>query len=414
MSCHFFPADTGLVKMPKFAHNMNQRSLFLQHVGQTSTAPLALSFVKAEGCIMWDETGRPFIDLISGISVCNVGHRHPKVVQAIKDQADQYLHLLVYGELVETPQVVYASRIASLLPTPLEMVYFTGSGSEATEGAMKLAKRVTGRPDIVAFNHSYHGSTQGALSIMGDEYWRNAFRPLLPGVDHLEYGSISDLFRITERTACVVAETIQAEAGVNPPSMEWMRALRRRCDETGTLLVLDEIQVGFGRTGHLWGFEAFGIHPDILLLGKALGGGMPLGAFVASRAHMMQLTDGPILGHITTFGGHPVCCAAGLAGLEAMMEEGLLNDVARKAELLTSLLIHPRIRAVRSAGLLMAAEFGSFEENKKIIDRCIEKGLLTDWFLFAAHCMRIAPPLTISDEQIDTACRIIREACDEV
>jgi len=400
--------------MPKFAHNMNQRSLFLQHVGQTSTAPLALSFVKAEGCIMWDETGRPFIDLISGISVCNVGHRHPKVVQAIKDQADQYLHLLVYGELVETPQVVYASRIASLLPTPLEMVYFTGSGSEATEGAMKLAKRVTGRPDIVAFNHSYHGSTQGALSIMGDEYWRNAFRPLLPGVDHLEYGSISDLFRITERTACVVAETIQAEAGVNPPSMEWMRALRRRCDETGTLLVLDEIQVGFGRTGHLWGFEAFGIHPDILLLGKALGGGMPLGAFVASRAHMMQLTDGPILGHITTFGGHPVCCAAGLAGLEAMMEEGLLNDVARKAELLTSLLIHPRIRAVRSAGLLMAAEFGSFEENKKIIDRCIEKGLLTDWFLFAAHCMRIAPPLTISDEQIETACRIIREACDEV
>ena len=393
---------------------MNQRSLFLQHVGQTSSAPLALTFVKAEGCIMWDETGRPFIDLISGISVCNVGHRHPKVVQAIKDQADQYLHLLVYGELVETPQVVYASRIASLLPAPLEMVYFTGSGSEATEGAMKLAKRVTGRPDIVAFNHSYHGSTQGALSIMGDEYWRNAFRPLLPGVDHLEYGSISDLFRITERTACVVAETIQAEAGVNPPSMEWMRALRRRCDETGTLLVLDEIQVGFGRTGHLWGFEAFGIHPDILLLGKALGGGMPLGAFVASRAHMMQLTDGPVLGHITTFGGHPVCCAAGLAGLEAMMEEGLVNDVARKAELLTSLLIHPRIRAVRNAGLLMAAEFGSFEENKKIIDRCIEKGLMTDWFLFAAHCMRIAPPLTISDEQIETACRIIREACDEV
>ena len=393
---------------------MNQRSLFLQHVGQTSSAPLALTFVKAEGCIMWDETGRPFIDLISGISVCNVGHRHPKVVQAIKDQADQYLHLLVYGELVETPQVVYASRIASLLPAPLEMVYFTGSGSEATEGAMKLAKRVTGRPDIVAFNHSYHGSTQGALSIMGDEYWRNAFRPLLPGVDHLEYGSISDLSRITERTACVVAETIQAEAGVNPPSMEWMRALRRRCDETGTLLVLDEIQVGFGRTGHLWGFEAFGIHPDILLLGKALGGGMPLGAFVASRAHMMQLTDGPVLGHITTFGGHPVCCAAGLAGLEAMMEEGLVNDVARKAELLTSLLIHPRIRAVRNAGLLMAAEFGSFEENKKIIDRCIEKGLMTDWFLFAAHCMRIAPPLTISDEQIETACRIIREACDEV
>ena len=400
--------------MPKFVHNMNQRSLFLQHVGQTSTAPLALSFVRAEGCIMWDEAGRPFIDLISGISVCNVGHRHPRVVQAIRDQTDKYLHLLVYGELVETPQVAFATRLAGLLPAPLDMIYFTGSGSEATEGAMKLAKRVTGRPEIVAFKHSYHGSTQGALSIMGDEYWRNAFRPLLPGVAHLDYGSMTDLSMITERTACVVAETIQAEAGVNRPSEAWMKALRRRCDETGTLLVLDEIQAGFGRTGHLWGFEAFGIRPDILLLGKALGGGMPLGAFVASRAHMMQLTEGPVLGHITTFGGHPVCCAAGLAGLEALLEEGLIEDVARKSALLTSMLVHPRIRAVRSAGLLMAVEFGSFEENKRIIDRCIEKGLMTDWFLFAAHCMRIAPPLIISDEQIATACRIIREACDEV
>ena len=393
---------------------MNQRSLFLQHVGQTSPAPLALSFVKAEGCVLWDETGRPFIDMISGISVCNVGHRHPKVVEAIKHQADQYLHLLVYGELVETPQVSFASRLASLLPATLDMVYFTGSGSEATEGAMKLAKRVTGRSDIVAFKHSYHGSTQGALSIMGDEYWRNAFRPLLPGVDHLEYGSFDDLGRITTRTACVVAETIQAEAGVNKPSVEWMKALRARCNETGTLLVLDEIQVGFGRTGHLWGFEAFGILPDILLLGKAIGGGMPLGAFVAGRDCMMQLTEGPVLGHITTFGGHPVCCAAGLAGLEALLEEGHIQHVFRKSSLLTSLLEHPRIRGVRSAGLLMAIEFENFDENKRIIDRCIEKGLLTDWFLFASHCMRIAPPLTISDEEIKTACRIILEACDEI
>ena len=393
---------------------MNQRSLFLQHVGQTSPAPLALSFVRAEGCLLWDEAGRPTIDMISGISVCNVGHRHPKVVEAIKDQADKYLHLLVYGELVETPQVAFATRLAALLPETLDMVYFTGSGSEATEGAMKLAKRVTGRPDIVAFKHSYHGSTQGALSIMGDEYWRNAFRPLLPGVDHLEYGSFEDLGRITNRTACVVAETIQAEAGVNRPSETWMKALRRRCDETGTLLVLDEIQAGFGRTGYLWGFEAFGIVPDILLLAKALGGGMPLGAFVASRDRMMQLTEGPVLGHITTFGGHPVCCAAGLAGLEALLEEGHIQDVFRKAGLLTSLLVHPRIRSVRSAGLLMAIEFETFEENKRIIDRCIEKGLLTDWFLFASHCMRIAPPLTISEAQIESACRIILEACDEI
>lgn len=400
--------------MSKFACNMNQRSLFLQHVGQTSPAPLALSFVKAEGCMLWDETGRPHIDMISGISVCNVGHRHPRVVQAIKDQTDKYLHLLVYGELVETPQVAYAARLASLLPASLDMVYFTGSGSEATEGAMKLAKRVTGRQDIAAFKQSYHGSTQGALSIMGDEYWRNAFRPLLPGIDHLEYGSTADLARITERTACVVAETIQAEAGVNKPGQEWMKALRHRCNETGTLLILDEIQAGFGRTGHLWGFEAYGIIPDILLLGKALGGGMPLGAFVASREMMMQLTDAPVLGHITTFGGHPVCCAAGLAGLEALLDEGHLLEVNRKAEKLTSLLVHPRIRAVRSAGLLMAVEFDSFEENKRIIDRCIEKGVLTDWFLFAAHCMRIAPPLIISDDQIETACRLILEACDEV
>ena len=393
---------------------MNQRSLFLQHVGQTSPAPLALSFVRAEGCLLWDEAGRPTIDMISGISVCNVGHRHPKVVEAIKDQADKYLHLLVYGELVETPQVAFATRLAALLPETLDMVYFTGSGSEATEGSMKLAKRVTGRPDIVAFKHSYHGSTQGALSIMGDEYWRNAFRPLLPGVDHLEYGSFEDLGRITNRTACVVAETIQAEAGVNRPSETWMKALRRRCDETGTLLVLDEIQAGFGRTGYLWGFEAFGIVPDILLLAKALGGGMPLGAFVASRDRMMQLTERPVLGHITTFGGHPVCCAAGLAGLEALLEEGHIQDVFRKAGLLTSLLVHPRIRSVRSAGLLMAIEFETFEENKRIIDRCIEKGLLTDWFLFASHCMRIAPPLTISEAQIESACRIILEACDEI
>lgn len=398
--------------MSKFVKIMDQRSLFLRHVAQTSTAPLAISFVKAEGCILWDEDGRPTIDLISGISVCNIGHRHPRVVEAIKSQADKYLHLLVYGELVETPQVAYATRLAGLLPAPLETVYFTGSGSEATEGAMKLAKRVTGRPGMVAFKDSYHGSTQGALSIMGDEYWRNAYRPLLPGISHLEYGSMDDLALITEQTACVVAETVQAEKGVFLPSLEWMQALRRRCSETGALLVLDEIQVGFGRTGTLWAFESYGIVPDILLLGKALGGGMPLGAFVASPEHMMQFTHSPVLGHITTFGGHPVCCAAGLAGLEALLEEGYMREVARKAALFQSLLVHPHILAVRSAGLLMAAEFDGYDRTKRVIDRCIEMGLLTDWFLFAPHCMRIAPPLIISDEQIEAACRIIRSACD--
>jgi acetylornithine/succinyldiaminopimelate/putrescine aminotransferase len=403
----------ALAKMPKFVPIMNQRSLFLRHVAQTSPAPLALSFVKAEGCILWDEEGRPFIDLISGISVCNVGHRHPRVVRAIHDQTDRYLHLLVYGELVETPQVALATRLASLLPGSLDTVYFTSSGSEATEGAMKLAKRVTGRADIVAFKDSYHGSTQGALSIMGDEYWRNAFRPLLPGIQHLSYGSMEDLAQITDRTACVVAETVQAEAGVNKPSVEWMKALRSRCDETGTMLVLDEIQAGFGRTGPLWAFEAYGIIPDILLLGQALGGGMPLGAFVSSQANMLQFTNAPVLGHITTFGGHPVCCAAGLAGLEALLEEGHLKEVARKSDLFASQLRHPLIRKVNRSGLLMAAEFDGFDQNKRIIDRCIEKGLLTDWFLFAPHCMRIAPPLTISDEEIIEACRIVLEACDD-
>ncbi|MEQ1800257.1 MAG: aminotransferase class III-fold pyridoxal phosphate-dependent enzyme, partial [Lacibacter sp.] len=259
---------------------MNQRELFLKHVAQTSPEPLALEIVKAEGCRLWDAEGKEYLDLIAGISVCNVGHRHPEVVKAIKTQVDQYMHLLVYGEFVQSPQVQYAKLLTDHLPSSLNAVYFTNSGSEATEGAMKLSKRVTGRTEIVAFNNSYHGSTQGALSVMGDEYWRNAFRPLLPGVYHANYNSFEDLQLITTNTACVIAETIQAEAGVNAPLKEWMKALRKRCSETGTLLILDEIQCGFGRNGSLWAFEQFDVVPDILLLGKALGGGMPLGAFI--------------------------------------------------------------------------------------------------------------------------------------
>ena len=307
---------------------MNQRQLFLQHVAQTSPAPLALEIVKAEGCTLWDVKGKAYIDLISGISVCNMGHRHPKVVEAIKEQSDKYLHLLVYGEYVETPQVAYAKFLSDHLPATLNCVYFTNSGAEATEGAMKLAKRVSGRTEIVAFQQSYHGSTQGALSVMGDEYWRNAFRPLLPGIRHLVYNDLSQLDQITASTACVIAETVQAEKGVRPPTLEWMQALRKKCDETGALLVLDEIQAGFGRTGTLWAFEQYGIVPDILLLGKALGGGMPLGAFIASHSLMATLTHDPVLGHITTFGGHPVCCAAGLAGMKALIEEKRINEVS--------------------------------------------------------------------------------------
>lgn len=386
---------------------MNQRELFLKHVAQTSPAPLALEIVKAEGCRMWDAAGKEYIDLIAGISVCNVGHRHPKVLAAIHEQLNKYMHLIVYGEFVETPQVQYAKLLTEHLPATLNSVYFTNSGTEATEGAMKLAKRVTNRAEIVAFKNSYHGSTQGALSIMGDEYWRNAFRPLLPGVHHASYNSFEDLSLITTKTACVIAETIQAEAGVNAPLREWIQALRKRCTETGTLLILDEIQCGFGRNGSLWAFEQFDVVPDVLLLGKALGGGMALGAFVANRELMWQLTENPVLGHISTFGGHPVCCAAGMAALQVLLEEKLVDSVFEKEQLFRSLLQHPKVEAIRSRGLMMTLVFDSFETNKKIIDACIVNGVITDWFLFAANCLRIAPPLTITEEEIKKACAVI-------
>ncbi len=391
---------------------MNQRELFFRHVAQTSTAPLALEIVKAEGSRLWDADGKEYIDLIAGISVCNVGHRHPRVIKAIKKQVDEYLHLLVYGELIQSPQVQYARLITDHLPGSLNSVYFTNSGAEAVEGAMKLAKRVTGRTQIIAFNQSYHGSTQGALSIIGDEYWRRAFRPLLPDILHLEHNSFEAIEAITEHAACVIAEPVQAERGVYTPTKEWMQALRKKCTETGTLLVLDEIQTGFGRTGTLWAFEQFNITPDVLLLGKALGGGMPLGAFIAGQNIMGQLADNPVLGHITTFGGHPVCCAAGLTALKVLLKETLVQEVKKKEELFIKQLQHPAIKAVRSNGLMIAVEFDSYETNKKIIDACISNGVLTDWFLFAANCMRIVPPLTISPKEIKKACKVIVESCD--
>lgn len=386
---------------------MNYRRLFLQHVAQTSEAPLAIHIKKVRGSRLYDDEGKEYIDLIAGISVCNVGHRHPAVVKAIKKQADNYLHVLVYGEMIESPQVQYAKLLAENLPASLNSVYFTNSGAEAVEGAMKLAKKATGRTQIIAFNQSYHGSTQGALSIMGDEYWRNAYRPLLPGVLHLKYNSWDVLNEINEHTACVIMETVQAERGIISPSAEWIKAVRLKCNETGTLLILDEIQAGFGRCGTLWAFEQYNIVPDILLLGKALGGGMPLGAFIADKQLMRNLSVDPVLGHITTFGGHPVCCAAGLAAFKVLLKKNIAEKVNKKESLFRKLLKHDNIIAVRSKGLLIAVEFASFEENKKVIDYCIANGVLTDWFLFAPHCMRIAPPLTISEKEIEYACRII-------
>ncbi len=375
---------------------------------------MALEIVKAEGCELIDANGKKYIDLIGGISVANIGHRHPRVVAAIQQQLDAYMHVMVYGEFVQSPQVQYASFLTDHLTASLNSVYFTNSGAEAVEGAMKLAKRFTGRTGIVAFNNSYHGSTQGALSIIGSEYWRNAYRPLLPGIQHLNYNSVEDLNLITEQTACVIAETVQAEAGVIPPQKEWMEALRKRCTQTGALLILDEIQTGFGRTGRLWGFEHFDVVPDIILLGKALGGGMPLGAFIASKKIMDTLADNPVLGHITTFGGHPVCCAAGMAAMRSLLQEGHIESVHQKAKLFKDLLVHPAIKKVHSFGLWMAVEFDSFEICKKVIDHSIEGGVITDWFLFAANSLRISPPLVISEEEIRKASAIILESMSKI
>ena len=393
---------------------MNNRELFLRHVGQTSEAPLCLNIVKAEGSKMWDADGKEYLDLIAGISVCNVGHRHPDVVAAIKKQADEYLHIMVYGELVENPQVHYAKKLTEHLPEQLNSIFFTASGSEATEGAMKLAKRFTGRTSIVSFKNSYHGSTQGALSVMGSEYWQQAFRPLLPGIVQLNYNSFDDLDAINENTACVIAETIQAEAGVNMPDINWLKSLREKCTATGTLLVLDEIQCGFGRNGSLWAFEQFGITPDILLLGKALGGGMPLGAFVADKKIMDSFTNNPVLGHINTFGGHPVSCAAGLAAFKYLINENIVATVKEKETLFRDLLVHPKINKLSSAGLMIAVWFDDYETNKKIIDALIENGVFTDWFLFAANALRIAPPLNISEDEIRFACEKIIEVLQKI
>ncbi len=382
-------------------------------MAHTSPSPLGFEVARATGCSLFDKKGKEYIDLIGGISVANTGHGHPAVREAIKKQVDEYLHVMVYGEFIESPQVQYAKLLTEHLPASLHSVYFTNSGTEAAEGAMKLAKKYTGRTQIIAFKNSYHGSTQGALSMIGNEYWRNAFRPLLPDILHLEYDSPASLEEITERTACVVAETIQAEAGIRKASEEWMLALREKCSETGSLLVLDEIQTGFGRTGSLWGFEHFNIVPDILLLGKALGGGMPLGAFIADKRIMDVLADKPALGHITTFGGHPVCCAAGRASMKVLLDEGWMDGIGEKENLFLERLHHRKIKAVRSCGLWLAVEFDSFDTNKKIIDACIEGGVMTDWFMFNSSCLRISPPLVISAGQAEKACGVIIKACDE-
>ncbi len=393
---------------------LTNRQLFLQHIAQTSDAPLALEIVKAEGMYLTDADGRKYMDLISGISVSNLGHCHPRVVEAVQTQAATYMHTLVYGEFVLSPQVKLAEYLCSLLPKNLNSVYFTNSGAEATEGAMKLAKRYTGSTEIISCIHSYHGSTQGALSMLGDEYFKSAFRPLLPDTRLIRYNSEEDLSFITERTAAVFIEPVQAEAGILVPDKFYLQKVRQRCNETGTLLVFDEIQTGCGRTGTLFRFEKEQVIPDILLLAKGFGGGMPIGCFIADQSIMSSLSYQPVLGHITTFGGNAVCCAAALASLKTICEEKLFAYVAEKEDLFVSLLQHRAIKKVTHCGLMLAVHLDNYENLRKVIQLCIENGVITDWFLFCDNALRIAPPLIISEQEIRQACGIILRVLDVV
>ncbi len=388
----------------------NLRQLFLKHLAQTSEFPLMLEIEYAEGIYLYDNNGKPYIDLISGIGVSGLGHRHPRIVKAVKDQLDKYMHTLVYGEFVLSPQVKLANLLAEHLPDPLDCVYFVNSGTEATEGAMKLAKRYTGRYEIISCINAYHGSSQGAASLMSDPFFTQAFRPLLPGIRHIEFNNESSLQNITGKTACVIVETVQGESGVQLPVDDFLKKLRIRCDETGALLVLDEIQAGCGRTGSLFAFEQYDIVPDILMLAKGFGGGMPIGAFIASGEIMNVLSFEPLLGHITTFGGHPVCCAAALATLQELLESDVISKVKEKEKLFRALLVHPKIKEIRSAGLMMALELDSFEFVQAVIKECIENGVIIDWFLFNDRSLRIAPPLIIEEGDIKNACKVIVNA----
>jgi putrescine aminotransferase len=392
---------------------MNNRQIFLSHLAQTTDFPLMIEVEKAEGIYLFGPKGEKYTDLISGIGVSNVGHRHPKVIRAIQDQLDKYLHLMVYGEYVQTPQTLLAKALCDTLPPSLDNVYLVNSGSEAVEGALKLAKRYTNRRELISCVDAYHGSSHGSLSVGGNEVFKRAYRPLLPGIKHIFYGSFSDLEKISSNTAAVIIETIQGEAGIRVACREYFQALKKRCEETGTLLILDEIQAGFGRTGKFWAFEHFGIVPDILVCAKGMGGGMPIGAFIANKEVMGVFKNNPLLGHITTFGGHPVSAAASLATIQILTEEKLIEQVEPKAELFKSLLIHPKIKAIRNKGLMMAVEFESFDVLKPIIDRAIELGVITDWFLFCDDSMRIAPPLIITEDQIRAACSVILRAIEE-
>jgi acetylornithine/N-succinyldiaminopimelate aminotransferase len=391
---------------------ISHKELFLLNNAQTSASPNMLEVDRAEGLYLYDKSGKPYMDLVSGFAVSNIGHRHPKVLDAIRAQLDKYLHLTVYGEFVQSPMVLFAQKLISVLPSSLNNVYFVNSGTEATEGALKLAKRYTGRSGIISCHHAYHGSTHGALSVMGNEEFKQKYRPLLPDVSFIHFGKEEDLELISNQTACVIMETVQGEAGIRVATAAYMNKLREKCTATGTLLILDEIQAAFGRTGRLFAFEHYGIVPDILLLAKALGGGMPIGAFIAGREVMGVLKENPILGHITTFGGHPVSSVSGLASLNVIIEEELVKDVAAKGQLFKSLLVHPMIREIRGLGLMLSLQLDSFEQVEKVSKCCAEAGVIIDWFLHCETALRIAPPLIITEQEIEKACAVILKALD--
>lgn len=394
--------------------SISNRQLFFQHLAQTSDKPIGIEVASAEGVYIKDVNGKAYIDMIAGFSVCNIGHSHPEVIKAIQEQIAKYMHVIVYGEFIQAPQVQYAKALTSYLPENLQSVYFTNSGAEATEGAMKLAKRVTKRTKIISFKGGYHGSTQGALSVMGDEYFKNAFRPLIPDTIQLRFNNLEDLVQIDETVACVIVEPIQAESGITPASKEWMLAIAEKCKEHCALLIFDEIQSGFGRTGSLFVFEQYELVPDILLVGKALGGGLPLGAFIAHPKMMALLTESPVLGHITTFGGNPVCCAAGLAALKVLQSNGWIASVTAKETILINEMVHPAIIHRSHKGLWMSLQFKSSAIAKKIAATCVANGIITDWFLFAEDRIRIAPPLCISPAELSDAIGKIKLSIEQV
>ncbi|MEO9531650.1 MAG: aminotransferase class III-fold pyridoxal phosphate-dependent enzyme [Crocinitomicaceae bacterium] len=387
---------------------------FLDSLAQTNEAPYLIHADKAEGIYIWDKSGKRYTDMIAGVAVNNIGHRHPKVIQAIKNQVDQYLHVMVYGEYVQDAQLKLSDQLHQVLPESLNCTYVVNSGAEANEGALKLAKRFTGRHEIVSFRGSYHGGTHGALSVSGNETKKAAFRPLLPGISFIDFNDIQELEAITTKTAAVIIETVQGDAGVRVPEADFLKALRTRCTETGALLIFDEIQAGIGRTGKMFAFEHFKVVPDILTLGKGLGGGMPIGAFISSKTIMSKLTHEPMLGHITTFGGHPVVCAAAAACLEVLNEENWIAEADQKGQILEALLSgHPEIKEIRRIGLMFAIDMESFDRVKLVVDRCLELGLISFWFLSHPYSFRLSPPLSISEQEMKEAGEIILKALEE-